>query len=139
MGFVNENGGFSNIYRRRVALTAMELLASAFNVPIARLTMSGRQRASVAMARQISMYLCHIVGRLSLREIASEFGREASTVSHACHVVEDRRDNSLFDKQVAILEEEFRDRIRSMIDESVQPNADDIRFGCPEQKAARVA
>lgn len=54
--------------------------------------------------RQIAMYLCHVVLRLSLSDIGLAFGRDRTTAGHACNVVEDRRDDAAFDSFVASLE-----------------------------------
>lgn len=50
--------------------------------------------------RQIAMYLSHVVLSVSYRTIAIAFGRDRSTVMHACAVVEDRRDDLGYDRFV---------------------------------------
>ena len=62
-----------------------------------------RRRLS-AHVRQISMYVCHVALRLSLSDIGSAFGRDRTTVGHACSVVEDRRDDPAFDEFVSSVE-----------------------------------
>lgn len=64
------------------------------------------------------MYLCHIVGDMSLRDIAVEFERDRTTVSHACHAIEDRRDGPIFDRQIEHLEIELRARVKLMFEEA---------------------
>ena len=54
--------------------------------------------------RQIAMYLSHVVLQISLTDIGIVFGRDRTTVGHACHVVEDRRDDPDFDRIVAMAE-----------------------------------
>lgn len=54
--------------------------------------------------RQIAMYVCHVSLRLSLSDIGEAFGRDRTTVGHACHVVEDRRDEPAFDEFVSAVE-----------------------------------
>lgn len=61
-------------------------------------------RRSTCHVRQISMYVCHVVLRLSMADIGACFGRDRSTVGHACNVVEDRRDDAAFDAFVAAIE-----------------------------------
>jgi hypothetical protein len=79
------------------------------------------------------MYLCHVTANMSLREISDLFGRDRTTVSHACHAIEDRRDCPTFDKQIDFLENEFRGKIRAIMDEAA-------RFGPPmERKNVRLA
>ncbi len=58
----------------------------------------------MASARQLAMYLAHVVGGLSLSEVGRLFGRDRTTVAHACQVVEDRRDDLTFDRAVSLLE-----------------------------------
>ena len=63
-----------------------------------------RGEADVALARQLAMYLMHVVlGRL-YHEVGRFFGRDRTTVSHACAVIEDLRDDPEFDAEVSRLE-----------------------------------
>lgn len=50
--------------------------------------------------RQIAMYLSHVVLSLPYQSIATAFGRDRTTVMHACAVVEDRRDDAAYDRFV---------------------------------------
>ena len=50
------------------------------------------------------MYVCHVVLRLSQADIGVAFGRDRSTVGHACNRVEDRRDDVAFDAFVSAIE-----------------------------------
>lgn len=50
--------------------------------------------------RQIAMYLSHVVLSLPYQSIATAFGRDRTTVVHACAVVEDRRDDAGYDRFV---------------------------------------
>jgi hypothetical protein len=43
------------------------------------------------------MYLCHVVLSVPYQTIGRSFGRDRSTVVHACAVVEDRRDDPGYD------------------------------------------
>jgi chromosomal replication initiation ATPase DnaA len=63
-----------------------------------------RGRARVALARQIAMYLSHVAFRVSLTDVGRIFGRDRTTVSHACAVVEDLRDDPRFDRILDLLE-----------------------------------
>ena len=62
----------------------------------------GSRRA--AFARQIAMYLAHVGFGLNFETIGHVFGRDRTTVAHACRVVEDGRDDIWFDCRVAALE-----------------------------------
>lgn len=54
--------------------------------------------------RQIAMYVCHVELGIPMSDIGPCFGRDRTTVGHACQVVEDRRDEPAFDEFVAALE-----------------------------------
>jgi chromosomal replication initiation ATPase DnaA len=68
-----------------------------------------RGSAEVALARHVAMYLCHIAFELSLARVAIAFGRDRSTVAHACHTIEDRRDDLAFENWIGALEMVLRD------------------------------
>jgi chromosomal replication initiation ATPase DnaA len=63
-----------------------------------------RGRAKVALARQVAMYLAHVACGLSLTDTGRLFGRDRTTVAHACGVIEDKRDDPLFDRALDLLE-----------------------------------
>jgi hypothetical protein len=63
-----------------------------------------RGSARAAFARQVAMYLAHTGFALSFEAIARAFGRDRTTVSHACHVVEDDREDVRLDWRLAALE-----------------------------------
>lgn len=64
--------------------------------------MHGSKR--LAFARQIAMYLAHVGFGLNFESIGRAFGRDRTTVAHACRVVEDGRDDIWFDCRVTTLE-----------------------------------
>ena len=110
--------GFGSYYRKRIMHEAIELAANACSVPYNDI-LAGRRNGPVAFARQVAMYLCHVVGDLSIRDVADELARDRSTVSHACHAIEDRREDPVFDRDIDALEAALRMRIKSLIDEIV--------------------
>lgn len=67
-----------------------------------------RGSAEIAFARQVAMYLCHVAFELSLARVATGFERDRSTVAHACHVIEDRRDDEAFEHWINALEMALR-------------------------------
>lgn len=69
-----------------------------------RVTLRRDRRRMVCHIRQIAMYVCHVALQLPFADIGPAFGRDRSTVSHACHVVEDRRDDPAFDEFVSAIE-----------------------------------
>ncbi|MEO0398029.1 MAG: helix-turn-helix domain-containing protein [Pseudomonadota bacterium] len=133
------SGEFCELYRARVTMASLDVMAEAFNISLGRLTMTSRQKANVAFARQIAMYLSHVVGQLSLRDIALEFDREPSTVLHACQAVEDQRDKPVFDKQMTVLEEALHERVELIRrDLRAMSAAQDIR-GDAQRKSDRAS
>ena len=64
------------------AAMIMTNTANYFNLTVADLTGSNRT-ASVALARQVAMYLCRDQTELSLPKIGALFGRDHTTVMHA--------------------------------------------------------
>lgn len=86
------------------AFTARRLVAGAFGVAESDLMRRTRATADIAFARQVAMYLAHVIYQMTYNEVADAFGRERSTVAHACAVVEDARDDHAFEERIAKLE-----------------------------------
>ncbi|MEJ0023711.1 MAG: helix-turn-helix domain-containing protein [Alphaproteobacteria bacterium] len=57
-----------------------------------------------ATARQAAMYLTDVAFEMSLARVAIAFGRDRSTVAHACHVMEERRDDAEMDAWLDAME-----------------------------------
>jgi len=87
--------------RARLART---VVAYAFGVSEKEMDAMTRRSATAAFGRQVAMYLAHISFEMSLSRVASAFGRDRTTVSHACHLIEDRRDDPKFDLKLDGLE-----------------------------------
>jgi hypothetical protein len=60
---------------------------------------------AAAFARQIAMYLAHVGFSIPMAAIGKAFGRDRTTVVHACHLIEDRRDEARFDDLLDHLEQ----------------------------------
>jgi hypothetical protein len=67
-----------------------------------------RGRPAEAFARQVAMYLAHVSCGLTLTEVGQFFGRDRTTVAHACAVIEDRRDEAAFDHALELVESVLR-------------------------------
>lgn len=63
-----------------------------------------RGTAPVALARQIAMYMMHITCGLSYTEVGRAFGRDRTTVSHACQLIEDKREDPNMDWSLDLME-----------------------------------
>ncbi len=82
----------------------IDLLVAMFGVSGAELRSPLRCRREVARVRQIGMYVAHTAFGLAMREVAAGFARDRTTVMHACHLVEDMRDDTDFDAIVSTFE-----------------------------------
>ncbi|WP_338531087.1 helix-turn-helix domain-containing protein [Nitratireductor thuwali] len=82
----------------------MDLTAALFDVSGRELRSPGRSSTSVARVRQIGMYVAHVVLRLNMTEIGRGFGRDRTTVMHACHMIEDMREDPDFDQIIITAE-----------------------------------
>jgi chromosomal replication initiation ATPase DnaA len=93
----------------------IDIASALFSVPSKELRKPGRTAISVSRVRQIAMYVAHVVLRLTMGEVGVGFGRDRTTVHHACQVVEDMRDDAEFDRMVQVIERiasaAFRNRL----------------------------
>lgn len=100
---------------KHISLEAAVIASEAMNVPFHDIISRQRSKARVSFARQIAMYLAHVVGEMSLGEISAVFERDRTTVGYACHIIEDRRDGPIFDREMADLEIQFRTRLVALL------------------------
>ncbi len=91
--------------RHSQARMVIELaVTQVFGVKHQALGSESRGLAPIAEARQVAMYLAHVACGLSLTDVGRLFGRDRTTVAHACAVVEDKRDDEDFDRALDLLE-----------------------------------
>lgn len=62
------------------------------------------RRRVLAHLRQISMYVCHVALGISQTQVGFAYGRDRTTVAHACRLTEARRDDRAYDDFVAAAE-----------------------------------
>jgi Bacterial dnaA protein helix-turn-helix len=79
-------------------------VARDFGMDMTALFAPTRGAPRAAFARQIAMYLAHTGFEQSFETISRVFDRDRTTVSHACHVVEDGRDDIWLDCRLEALE-----------------------------------
>ncbi|MFA5958125.1 helix-turn-helix domain-containing protein [Hyphomicrobium sp.] len=90
--------------RHRQARIAIDLaISNVFGVDAVCLWSGTRGVRDIAEARQVAMYLAHVCCRMSLTEVGTMFGRDRTTVAHACLKVEYRRDDPNFDRALDVL------------------------------------
>lgn len=81
-----------------------ELVANHHDIAMPMILNTSRCKKGVARARQLAMYLSHIMLGESLTAVGQAFGRDRTTVSYACALIEDMRDDPAFDAEVSGLE-----------------------------------
>jgi len=93
------------------ALALVRSVAEIRGIDIGELMLSCRGAAEVARSRQMAMYLVHVLLGRPQEEVGSIFRRDRTTVAHACHLVEDRRDDPRFEAEIAAVEARFSERL----------------------------
>jgi len=96
----------ANIFRRdrmTVAFVA-SLVAMVMDVPEREILARHRTSAPAVRARQIAIYLVHLVLGWPLRRAAAAFGRDRTTGGHAVQMIEDLRDDATFDARLSNME-----------------------------------
>jgi chromosomal replication initiation ATPase DnaA len=84
---------------------AIELaVGRVFGVQKQTLVQETRGPADAALARQVAMYIAHVACGLTLTDAGQLFGRDRTTVAHACLVVEEKREDPVFDQAIDLLE-----------------------------------
>jgi chromosomal replication initiation ATPase DnaA len=92
----------TSIYSSHIHQLIEHCVFSVFQISPFALRSRGRS-ASISLPRQVAMYLAHVAFRLSLTEVGRLFGRDRTTVAHACGVVEDLRDDQVIDRALTVL------------------------------------
>ena len=87
-----------------LARLAEVTVAAISHVPAASLREPNRGQRPIALARQTAMYLAHVAFGLTLTRVGICFGRDRTTVRHACALIEDRRDDPALEFALSALE-----------------------------------
>lgn len=93
---------------KQIAQLVRAFVSHQFSVSVDELVSAGRGSSAACHARQVAMYLTHVVFGVTLTGVGDEFGRDRSTVSHACRKVEWSRDDVAFDLLLSRLEWQLR-------------------------------
>ena len=91
--------------RRLLARLINQMLASGARISADKLLKSERGDANISRARQIAIYLMHTSLSFTYGEVSRIYGRDRTTIAHSCKVVEDLRDDPVFDGWIEQLEE----------------------------------
>ncbi|MEM9705789.1 MAG: helix-turn-helix domain-containing protein [Pseudomonadota bacterium] len=126
---VNKPVGLATLYRKRIAAEAITVACDATAISSEEVLSKDRAKSTIVFARQLAMYLAHVVGQLSLGQVALEFGRDRTTVAYSWNSIEDRRDSPIFDDQVDAMEAQLRERLTAMLTRDV-----DLQSYAPSKK-----
>lgn len=95
-----------SVYGKDAAgLRLLALVAASQGVSVEALLQPSRGKAEIALARQLAMYLMHVSLQRIYADVGAFFGRDRTTVAHACALIEDRRELAAFDRTVERLEQ----------------------------------
>lgn len=92
--------GFNPEKDADIAGLAGALVAYALGLRAEAVIGPGRGTPVEARARHIAMYLTYTGCEMSLARVARAFGRDRSTVAHACQLIEEYREDPDFDTWV---------------------------------------
>ncbi len=84
------------------------VVAHAYGVPLDDIRAPSRGAKQAALARQVAMYLAHIVFAMSMTHVARGFGRDRSTACHAIQRVEAMREDPELNRTLGWLEATLR-------------------------------
>lgn len=90
---------------RNNAYLAVSLVGYALEIRADKILQPTRGPRNLVRARQVAMYLTHVGFGMSLSRVAAAFERDRSTVAHACHRIEELRDEPDFDVWLETLEQ----------------------------------
>lgn len=62
------------------------------------------RRRVLCHLQQVAMYVCHVALRMTMADVGAAYGRDRTTVAHACRVIEGRRDNRAYDEFISAVE-----------------------------------
>ena len=94
----------SRAYVRIAGSLCERVVSLEMGVTLDALHAATRCVAEVAFARQVAMYLAHTIFCVSQSEVGGRFGRDRTTVKHACARIEDRRDDPVFEARLIAME-----------------------------------
>ena len=92
------------LYEKAVVQLVCASVALEFGVSTRKMLRSIKGDAHTCFTRQISIYLAHVIFQLRIVDVAQAFARDRTTITHACHAIEDYREDPKFDEQLMKLE-----------------------------------
>lgn len=110
----------SPLHPAALARIAEAAVSAASHVPPQFLRQRRRGDSEAAFARQVAMYLAHVGFGLTMTQVGISFGRDRTTVRHACALVENRRDLPAFEFALTALEAGMASLARRLADVSLR-------------------
>ena len=107
--------------RQMLASLITRIVAGEYRISLKRLFAGGRGNKKESLARHITVYLLHTLLSLSYKEISFVFGKDRTSISYACRIIEDLRDDPRFEERMIA----FEDVIISVIEHP--------RYGLPNR------
>ena len=104
----------SRAYASAAVSLVERLVSMETRVSVDALHARTRCTAEVAFARQLAMYLAHTIFQLAQADVGERFGRDRTTVKHACARIEDRRDDPAFERRLIAMERLLEEARRAM-------------------------
>lgn len=83
--------------RHMICEAVIDMSAAYFNVSSRQLRRPGRCVQAISRVRQVAMYVAHTGLGFTMTDVGKGFCRDRTTVMHACHQIEDLRDDEEFD------------------------------------------
>lgn len=83
----------------------VNIVAHDTGVPSGAFFSPSRCGLPTAKARQLAMYLCHVLAGLTMTQVGLFFRRDRTTVAHACALIEDARDDQNVERRIQALED----------------------------------
>jgi chromosomal replication initiation ATPase DnaA len=106
MGTFQDPAVFLNSQR---AGLAQAIVMQVYAVTAGEMRAPTRGRPRAARARQIAVHLARSVFQMSHKQLAAEFGRDRSTICHACNLIDRLREaDDEFDSTLRWLEAHLR-------------------------------
>ena len=91
-------------YDLSVGNLVIKLVSTLEKVCVDEFICTSRGKADICLARQMAMYLMHTVFSCPYHRVAAFFGRDRTTISYACRLIEDARDDRDFDRRLEVME-----------------------------------
>lgn len=108
LGFADrEPGGrlrFQSLRGDHEVFVLTQLVAQERGVSMTKLLRRSRGSGRAASARQLAIYLSHVLLERPQDVVAALFSRDRTTVTHAVQAVEDRRDTPELEQEIARIE-----------------------------------